>query len=107
MGFLDKIVGAVAGSLSNSGSSDKGGDGTSCDNCGRAVDLDAEKAKYDEHYQGETTYDDIYYSGEQLCARCAIEHSDEAYGAGLRLDYSLSTGHPPEDMPDDWTMSKD
>ena len=105
MGFIDKIIGSVTDSLGSSKAEVEVGGTPTCANCGRAIDVDAARSAYDSNYNGELSYDDMY-ADHPLCAPCAIEHSDEALAAGLHMDFNLQTGLPPEDMPDDWTMSK-
>ena len=39
--------------------------------------------------------------------RSAIAYTVENLGAGRAMQFSLETGLPPEDVPDDWSPSAD
>ena len=63
---------------------------------------------------GDLTYDedivDPYDEGIEepsTCGSCAIDLTLENLSAGRAMQFSLETGHPPEDVPDDWSPSAD
>ncbi len=76
-----------------------------CQNCGTQFDVSDAREEYEaeDEFNNGLNYDD-QFPGHEFCAACAIAHSLEALSAGLEMDFSLTTGMPPEDMPDDWEM---
>lgn len=76
--------------------------------CGTAFDVADARNEYntEEEFNGELDYDEDV-PDRDLCGACAVAWLKEAIEAGLQMDFSLKTGLPPEDMPDDWEMSSD
>ncbi len=86
-----------------------------CENCGKTFDVDDARSEFDadDEWAGELTYDehivDPYDEGieHSFCGSCAIAVTVENLGAGRAMQFSLETGLPPEDVPDDWSPSDD
>lgn len=66
-------------------------------------DVSDARELYEAEFDNELEYDDDFPEHE-YCADCAIGESQSNLSAGLAMDFSLTTGRPPEDMPDDWEM---
>jgi len=87
-----------------------------CENCGKKFDVGDARSEFDafDEWAGELTYDedivDPYDEGieeHSICGSCAIAFTVENLGAGRAMQFSLETGLPPEDVPDDWSPSAD
>jgi hypothetical protein len=87
-----------------------------CENCGKKFDADEARSEFDavDEWAGELTYDedivDPHDEGieeHSICGSCAIAVTVENLGAGRAMQFSLETGLPPEDVPDDWSPSAD
>lgn len=76
--------------------------------CGKTFDVDDARSEFDadDEWAGDLTYDDAIPEHD-MCASCAISYTVENLGAGRAYLFSLETGFPPEDVPDDWSPSAD
>ena len=79
-----------------------------CENCGKKFDVGDARSEFDadDEWAGELTYDDVIPE-HSICGSCAIAVTVENLGAGRAMQFSLETGMPPEDVPDDWSPSDD
>lgn len=77
-----------------------------CGNCGKDFDVDHARSEFDSdaEWAGELTYDD-QFPEHSTCDSCAIAIAVENLGAGRATEFSLETGLPPDDVPDDWSPS--
>ncbi|HEY5475588.1 MAG TPA: hypothetical protein VIK11_02630, partial [Tepidiformaceae bacterium] len=77
-----------------------------CGNCGTKFDVEDARSEFDTYHEwaGELTYDDVI-DDLSTCADCAIAYAKENLDAGRAMQFSLDTGLPPEDVPDDWSPS--
>jgi hypothetical protein len=78
------------------------------ENCGKKFEVDDARSEYDaeDEWAGELTYDEDFPE-HSICGSCAIAITVENLGAGRAMQFSLETGLPPEDVPDDWSPSDD
>lgn len=75
---------------------------TTCANCGEKFEVNDARDEYDNEpeFEGGLSYDEDF-EDHNLCGDCAIANSRENLHAGAQYQFSLDTGLPPEDMPDD------
>jgi hypothetical protein len=85
-----------------------------CPGCGKTFEVGDARSEFDayDEWAGDLTYDDAILSpyGEPedpICASCAIDVTLENLSAGRAMQFSLETGHPPEEVPDDWSRTAD
>lgn len=88
-----------------------------CGNCGKKFDVDDARSEFDaddEMGGAGLTYDehivDPYDEGIEepsICGSCAIAVTMENLEAGRATLFSLETGLPPDDVPDDSSPSRD
>lgn len=73
-----------------------------CGVCGTRFQVEDARNEHDaDEFTGQIEYDEEYPEGD-ICASCAIDSTVENLGAGRGFQFSLETGRPPEDVPDDW-----
>jgi hypothetical protein len=75
-----------------------------CENCGAPFAVDDARREYESHDEWNWTYEEEFPE-HSVCGSCASNDTLENVGAGRAHLFSLETGFPPEDMPDDWTAS--
>lgn len=87
-----------------------------CDHCGKAFDVDNARSEFetdDDMARVGMRYDatvDPYDEGIEehpICGPCALALSLESLEAGRAYLFSLETGLPPDDVPEDWTPPQD
>ena len=77
-----------------------------CEHCGKKFSVDDARSEFDDEWAGELEYEDVAPE-HSICGSCADALALENVAAGRAMQFSLETGLPPDDVPDDWSPSKD
>ena len=75
-----------------------------CSVCGCLYDEDDARDMINAEYGADgITYEE---NGVGMCYNCAKSNIESLLEEGARVDFSLETGRPPEEMPWDWDPSE-